>query len=84
MADQKDYYEELREEKEAKRKALMSDKELKEAEKYLQWYRRAYQDKVNLGVTKKWEDINKYWEGDFEYEDDTDPAPNTNITNSNL
>ena len=84
MADQKEYFEELREEKEAKRKALMSDKELKEAEKYIQWYRRAYQNKVNLGVTKKWEDINKYWEGDFEYEDDTDPAPNTNITNSNV
>lgn len=85
MAEQKDYFEELREEKEAKRKALMSETELKEAEKYLQWYRKAHQDKVNLGVTKKWEDINKYWEGDFEYpEDDTSPAPNTNITNSNV
>ena len=84
MADQKDYYEELREQKEARRRALMSDTELKEAERYLQWYRKAYQDKVNLGVTKKWEDISKYWEGDFEYEDDTAPAPNTNITNSNV
>lgn len=84
MADQKDSYEELREQKEARRRALMSDTELKEAERYLQWYRKAYQDKVNLGVTKKWEDISKYWEGDFEYEDDTAPAPNTNITNSNV
>lgn len=85
MADQKDYYDELRKEKEAKRKALMSDSEIKEAERYLQWYRKSYQDKVNLGVTKKWEDISKYWEGDFDYpEDDMSPIPNTNITNSNV
>ena len=82
---QEDYFEEIRKDKEAKRQALMSDTELKEAEKFLMWYRRAYQDKVNLGVVKKWEDINKYWEGDFELpEDETDPAPNTNITNSNV
>lgn len=83
--EQKDFYEELREEKEAKRQALMSDKEIAEAEKYLQWYRRAYQDKVNIGVVKTWEDVEKYWEGDFDIGDDeTDPAPNTNITNSNV
>lgn len=82
---QEDYFEELRKEKESKRQALMSDNELKEAEKFLTWYRRAYEDKVNLGVIKKWEDINKYWEGDFELpEDESDPAPNTNITNSNV
>lgn len=82
---QEDYFEEIRKDKEAKRQALMSATELKEAEKFLMWYRRAYQDKVNLGVVKKWEDINKYWEGDFELpEDETDPAPNTNITNSNI
>lgn len=85
MSDQPDYFEELRKEKEAKRRALMTDSEIKEAEKFLQWYRRAYEDKVNLGVVKKWEDVNKYWEGDFELPDDeTDPAPNTNITNSNV
>ena len=72
------------EEKRAKRATMMSEKEIKEAEQFLVWYRRAYQDKVNLGVTKKWEDINKYWEGDFDYDDETDPAPNTNITNSNV
>lgn len=82
---QEDYFEELRKEKESKRQALMGDTELKEAEKFLTWYRRAYEDKTNLGVIKKWEDINKYWEGDFELpEDESDPAPNTNITNSNV
>ena len=82
---QEDYFEELRKEKESKRQALMGDTELKESEKFLTWYRMAYEDKVNLGVIKKWEDINKYWEGDFELpEDESDPAPNTNITNSNV
>lgn len=72
------------EEKQAKRRVLMSEEEINEAEQFLTWYRRAYNDKQRLGLTKKWEDINKYWEGDFEYDDETDPAPNTNITNSNV
>lgn len=74
----------LIEEKKAKRLAVMSDEQLKEAEQFLVWYRRAFNDKQRLGLTKKWEDIAKYWEGDFEYDDDTDPVPNTNITNSNV
>ena len=74
----------LIEEKKAKRAAIMSNEEIKEAEQFLVWYRRAYNDKNRLGLNKKWDDINKYWEGDFEYEDDEDPAPNTNITNSNV
>lgn len=72
------------EEKRAKRAAIMSQKEIEEAEQFLVWYRRAYNDKNRLGLNKKWDDINKYWEGDFEYEDDEDPAPNTNIVNSNV
>lgn len=71
-------------EKKAKRAAIMSSKEIEEAEQFLMWYRRAYNDKQRLGLNKKWDDINMYWEGDFEYEDDEDPAPNTNITNSNV
>lgn len=72
------------EEKRAKRAAIMSESEIEEAEQFLVWYRRAYNDKQRLGLTKKWDDINKYWEGDFDYEEDEDPAPNTNITNSNV
>lgn len=74
----------LIEEKIAKRAAIMSQEEIEESEQFLVWYRRAYNDKNRLGLNKKWDDINKYWEGDFEYEDDDDPAPNTNITNSNI
>lgn len=77
------YYENLLKEKEAKRKALMSDSEIEEAEQFLLWYRRAYDDKQRVGVIQKWQDVEKYWEGDFEYEDGQ-AAPNTNITNSNV
>ena len=76
--------EDVIEEKKAKRLALMSDKEIEEAEQFLVWYRRAYNDKQRLGLTKKWEDINKYWEGDFDYDEDDDIPLNTNITNSNV
>ena len=72
------------EEKRAKRASLMTESEIKEAEQFLVWYRRAYNDKQRLGLTKKWDDINKYWEGDFDYAEDEEPAPNTNITNSNV
>ena len=75
---------EIVKEKRAKRAALMSDSEIQEAEQYLEWYRRAYEDKQRLGLTKKWDDISRYWEGDFDYDDEADPAPNTNITNSNV
>ena len=76
-------YEEMIKEKTAKKHSLMSESELKEAEQFLIWYRRAYQDKQRIGVVDKWKDVEKYWEGDFEYEDDQ-ATPNTNITNSNV
>lgn len=80
---EENYYEDLIKEKTAKKQALMSDSEIKEAEQFLIWYRRAYMDKQRVGVIKKWQDVEKYWEGDFEY-DDEQATPNTNITNSNV
>lgn len=77
-------YEELIREKTVKKQAIMTDKELKLAEQYLIWYRRAYADKQRLGLIEKWQDTEKYWEGEFEYDDEDDPAPNTNITNSSV
>ena len=77
-------YQELIEEKTAKKYSIMSDEQIKLAEQYLVWYRRSYQDKQRLGLIEKWEDVEKYWEGEFEYDDENDPAPNTNITNSNV
>lgn len=77
-------YEQMIREKTEKKKAIMNDKEIELAEQYLVWYRRAYEDKQRLGLMKKWEDTEKYWEGEFEYDDEDDPAPNTNITNSNV
>ena len=77
-------YQELIEEKTAKKYSIMTDKQIELAEQYLVWYRRSYEDKVRLGLIEKWEDTEKYWEGEFEYDDENDPAPNTNITNSNV
>lgn len=76
-------YDEMIREKTARKRALMNEDEIEEAEQFLLWYRRADQDKKRVGVTQKWQDVEKYWEGDFEYEDDQ-AAPNTNITNSNV
>lgn len=77
-------YDEMMEEKKARRQALMSNKEIELTEQYLLWYRRGYEDKQRLGLIEKWRDVEKYWEGEFEYDDENDPAPNTNITNSNV
>ena len=77
------YYDELIKEKTTKKEALMEKSEIEEAEQFLVWYRRAYEDKQQLGVIDKWKDVEKYWEGDFEYDDDQ-AIPNTNITNSNV
>ena len=78
------FFDEMIEDKKARRQALMSDKEIELAEQYLLWYRRGYEDKQRLGLIEKWKDVEKYWEGEFEYDDENDPAPNTNITNSNV
>ena len=78
------FFDEMIEDKKARRQALMSDKEIELAEQYLLWYRRGYEDKQRLGLIDKWKDVEKYWEGEFEYDDENDPAPNTNITNSNV
>ena len=77
-------YEKMIREKTAKKKSIMNDTDLDLAEQYLLWYRRAYEDKQRLGLHEKWEDTEKYWEGEFEYDDENDTAPNTNITNSNV
>ena len=77
-------YEQMIREKTEKKKSIMNDKEVELAEQYLLWYRRAYEDKQRLNLMQKWEDTEKYWEGEFEYDDENDPAPNTNITNSNI
>lgn len=79
-----DNYDELIREKTVKKQAIMSEKQIELAEQYLVWYRRAYADKQRLGLIEKWQDTEKYWEGEFEYDDEDDPAPNTNITNSSV
>lgn len=82
--EEQNSYEQMIQEKMAKKKSIMNDEEVELAEQYLVFYRRAYEDKQRLGLMQKWEDTEKYWEGEFEYDDENDPAPNTNITNSNV
>lgn len=72
-------------EKEAIRESIMTDKEIIEAEKYLNWYRNAHQDKIQQNLFNKWEEVESYWEGDLgDPTDETDPNSNTNIVNSNV
>lgn len=75
----------IREEKEIKRRALMSKEELKEADKFLVWYRRSHKDKSNRNLFNKWEEVERYWEGELnDGLDDGDADSNTNIMNSNV
>ena len=76
---------EYRQEKENKRQSLMTDDEIKEADTYLRWYRKSYTDKDSRNLISKWEEMEKYWEGDLDEPiDENDPCSNTNITNSNV
>lgn len=64
---------------------VMSQEERDLAERYLDLYRSAHQDKENRGLFDKWELIDLYWEGEANPpESDTDPASNTNIVNPNI
>ena len=65
-------YDEMMEEKKARKQALMSNKEIELTEQYLLWYRRGYEDKQRLGLIEKWRDVEKYWEGEFEYDNEND------------
>lgn len=81
MEDEKELFEEKRE----LRSTVMSQKEIAQAEKYLNWYRQAHSDKSSRGLYKKWEEVEAYWEGDLEEPiDDADPCSNTNIVNANV
>lgn len=67
------------------RSDVMTDDEIKEADKYIEWYKSSYKDKENRGLFDKWETIDLYWEGEAHPpESDTDPASNTNIINPNV
>lgn len=64
---------------------IMSEEEIREADKFIDWFRSSWQDKENRGLFEKWESIDLYWEGEANPpESDTDPASNTNIVNANV
>jgi hypothetical protein len=68
-----------------RRHEVMSEEEIAESDKFLEWFRSSHQDKENRGLFDKWETIDLYWEGEANPpESDTDPASNTNIVNANV
>lgn len=68
-----------------RRYEVMSEEEIKLAEKYLDYYKSAWQDKENRGLFDKWAEIDQYWEGDVNLpESDVDPGSNTNIVHPNV
>lgn len=68
-----------------RREDIMSEDEIKLADKYIDWFRSSWYDKDNRGLFDKWELIDRYWEGDVNLpEDDEDPGSNTNIINPNI
>ncbi|MEC0265144.1 portal protein [Paenibacillus anseongense] len=73
-----DTYEQLRQD-------LMTEDEIKEANKYIEWFKSSYKDKDRRGLFERWETVDAYWEGEaHQPESDSDPASNTNIINSNV
>lgn len=69
----------------SRRYDVMDEQQVIEADKFLDWFRSAWQDKENRGLFDKWESIDLYWEGEANPpESDTDPASNTNIVNPNV
>jgi hypothetical protein len=68
-----------------RREDVMSEEEIKLADKYIDWFRSAWHDKDNRGLFDRWELMDRYWEGDVNLpEDDEDPGSNTNIINPNI
>lgn len=78
-------YEEFMEKHQTEREEIMSEVEIKESDRSVQWFVSAWRDKENRGLFEKWEKSDQYWEGDINLpESDEDPASNTNIVNPNI
>lgn len=83
--EEEETLEEYKNRKDLLKTSLMSSDEQKEAEKFTQWYMKAHEDKSNRGLFTRWEEVERYWEGNpDEPLDEEDPCSNTNITNTNV
>ena len=70
---------------EKRRYEVMSEEQIEEGNRFLDWYRSSHSDKENRGLFDKWEAIDLYWEGEANPpESDTDPGSNTNIINPTI
>ena len=64
---------------------LLTEEELCTARKNLEYYQQSWMDKENRGLFDKWQESERYWEGNVnqpEYDDD--PASNTNIVHPTI
>jgi len=78
MDKDKEYYQKMRQD-------VMTPEEIKEAEKFIAYYRSSWRDKEARGLFDKWEEIDAYWEGDVNQpESDADPGSSTNIVHANI
>lgn len=67
------------------RDELLSSEETQMANKLVDNYRAAYEEKDNQGIFDEMELAERYWSGDFGKPDDfDDPGSNTNIINTNI
>lgn len=67
------------------RLSVMTQEQIKLADKIMDWYRDAYMEKDDRGIFEKMEAAELYWEGEANPpESDNDPASNTNIVNSTI
>jgi len=74
----REYYDKMRYE-------VMTEEEIRESEKFRDYFRSSWLDKKNRGLFDKWETIDTYWEGEANLpEGEADPGSNTNIINPSV
>lgn len=67
------------------RLSLMDNEKRQLAEKYMEYYRSAYEDKERRGLFERFSLYDAYWEGDVNLpESENDPGSSTNIVHANV
>ena len=62
---------------------VMTEKEIRETDMYIDWYKSSYSDKDSRGFIALWEQLDGYWEGNISEEEDA-IGSNTNIIHPNV
>lgn len=75
----------IRETYKKRRYEVMTEEQIEDGNKFIDYYKSAWQDKEQRGLFDKWEEIDLYWEGEVNLpESDSDPGSNTNIIHPNV